>query len=156
MARRLVELQYSFSNMEAYGTAFTAEYKRRLSDYASYCDGAADPPMCRIAVSGLNAEIDRVLEGGSEEIAAQYIALADRLALAFADAYTEKELTAVLAFVESPEGRSMDAKTPALTLVTAPIEYDAIRPLTDKLQSRIDQIIDTFGSAFSPEAPAQN
>jgi uncharacterized protein len=53
----------------------------------------------------------------------------------YAEVYTEKELLAMKTFFESPEGRSMMAKQPALMQQMMPLIQDMQRSLMPKLQA---------------------
>jgi hypothetical protein len=64
------------------------------------------------------------------------------------DLYTAEELTAAIAFNESPEGRSMQAKTPAADARATAAAYVRLRPWIDLLGSQVEQIHEEYASEF--------
>lgn len=155
LARRLVEQQYGPELLVASGEAYADEYIRRMPDYSDYCETAANEEYCRIGAAGMTAEIKRAVMASAAEVTEYRTGTVEKLTALYAEAYTMDELRAAVAFIDSPEGRSIEAKAPMLMREAAAIEYDALRQWTDSVDAKVAAIMAMFGSAFATSTDEQ-
>lgn len=66
----------------------------------------------------------------------------DRIAILYADAFSEDELTQIVAFYESPVGQSIITKSTALLAQVGPIMSDIMPGLKDEMVQKICQKMD--------------
>lgn len=135
--------------MAARGQAYVDEYMARLPDYTDDCEVVADEEQCNIAAINMTVEIKRVVTASTADIAQLRPGLIQQFAVLYSEFYTNEELRAAVAFMESPAGRSMEAKAPLLVIQASELEYRLLRPWTDSIDVKVEGIIYRFGSILS-------
>jgi hypothetical protein len=102
-------------------------HMKQMSSQAIGLSGEKLTPEQRVAAEKIQGEIMEVTMQAAKEMLAKMDAL-------YAEVYTEAELKAMVAFFESPEGRSMIEKQPLLMQKSMPLMQEMQRTLMPKIQ----------------------
>lgn len=149
LAERLAALQYPPETMRVMAKAYVDEYLVRLPDYTAACpQSGVFVEQCNAMANEIESEIRSAFERSivwTDQLYPDMVA--DQIEL-MVDVYTVEELTAALAFSESPAGRSLLAKMPAADARATAESYDRLRPWIDLLGSQVDQIHDKYALEF--------
>jgi hypothetical protein len=149
LAERLVDLQYTPETMRVMARSYVDEYLFRLPDYNAACPVAGEHVApCNAMAGDIEADIRIALERAIVWTDQLYPGMVEDQVDMMVDLYTAEELTAAIAFNESPEGRSMQAKTPAADARATAAAYVRLRPWIDLLGSQVDQIHEEYASEF--------
>ncbi|MDB5453421.1 MAG: hypothetical protein JWO33_1999 [Caulobacteraceae bacterium] len=117
---------------------------KRYMDAAQMSDSVAmmmkqlRPVLMQKAEAELSADQKKVLGEAFDVAYGRYLdSYMSRLAPILADTYSEAELTQIVAFYESPVGRSMVAKAPALQLKLVPVAMDLVPDLEQDMRTEV-------------------
>jgi hypothetical protein len=96
------------------------------------------PMLMQKAEAQLTADQKKILGEAFEAAYARYLdSYMARLAPILAETFSETELKEIVAFYESPGGRSMVAKAPALQLKLAPVAMDLVPDLENDIRTEV-------------------
>lgn len=95
------------------------------------------------ASSGLTSEQSKIVTDAVVETMAEITPIyIDKLSVIYADAFTEDELTQMVAFYEGPVGQSITKKTPGLIPKSTQVMMELVPEIQNRMQTKMCKKID--------------
>jgi hypothetical protein len=153
MARRFADLQNPPEVWRVYAQTYVAEALQKMPDYSDLCETAVEVDSCEEIARKMVGDMRVALNNSVDAIELLRPALIDDYAKAVADTYTADELSAALAFADSPLGRSMNKKAATFYARTTASEYARLRGWTDEIERQLLTVYNNYArdleAAFS-------